>query len=391
MRFSPRQQPCLVALLLTSTLTAASPYPKDELRDLGYGYIMERACDSYCGADNQYCCSQGQQCYTSAGIAGCATQGGGGGYNFHTTTWTETKTYTSTFSTYAPGATEGVGAGVGGADCVPKPGTGQIACGPICCTNQQFCQHNGQCMPNPGGVLWTTGTTVRTTVGVVTTQYSAPYRVTSGSTIYESTGTAASQTAEPTSTDGAVTTTNNSLSGGAIAGIVVGTIAGVILLLLLCFFCIVRGLWGALFGGKKKDRKTERIEVIEERYSRHGSAAAAGRPAHRTWFGGAPGGGRPATVTSRREKDKSSGAGWLATAGGAALLLLGLRRGDKKKEEKVHKPPRSNWSSSYYTDSYTASSPRRAGLDTPGERGHRIPACRGIRDAHKRLACLGTL
>lgn len=360
MRFSPRQQPCLVALLLTSTLTAASPYPKDELRDLGYGYIMERACDSYCGADNQYCCSQGQQCYTSAGIAGCATAGGGGGYNFHTTTWTETKTYTSTFSTYAPGATEGVGVGVGGADCVPKQGTGQIACGPICCTNQQFCAHSGQCMPNAGGALWTTGVTVGTTVGVVTTQYSAPYRVTSGSTIYEPTGTAASQTAEPTNTDGAVSTTSsNSLSGGAIAGIVVGTIAGVILLLLLCFCCIARGLWGALFGGKKKDRKTERIEVIEERYSRHGGAAAAGRPAHRTWFGGAGGGGRPATVTSRKEKEKSSGAGWLATAGGAALLLLGLRRGDKKKEEKMHKPPRSNWSSSYYTDSFTASSPSK--------------------------------
>ncbi|KAK8089521.1 hypothetical protein PG997_004482 [Apiospora hydei] len=365
MRFSRRQQPSLpsslVALLLTSSLTAASPYPKDELRDLGYGYIMERACASYCGADNQYCCSQGQQCYTSAGIAGCAaTAANGGGFDFHTTTWTETKTYTSTFSTYAPGATEGAGAGIGGADCIPKPGTGQIACGPICCTNQQYCQHSGQCMPNAGGGLWTTGTTVGTTVGVMTTQYSAPYRVTSGSTIYDPTGTAASQTAEPTSDEGAVTTTNSSLSGGAIAGIVIGTIAGLILLLLLCFFCIVRGLWHTLFGGKKKDRKTERVEVIEERYTRHGGgAAAAGRPAHRTWFGGAGGGGRPATVSSRREKEKSSGAGWLATAGGAAMLLLGLRRGDKKKEEKMHKPPRSNWSSSYYTDSYTASSPSK--------------------------------
>ncbi|KAK8049116.1 hypothetical protein PG994_010846 [Apiospora phragmitis] len=355
----PRSLPSsLVALLLTSSLTAASPYPKDELRDLGYGYIMERSCASYCGSDNQYCCSQGQQCYTSAGIAGCAATANGGGVNFHTTTWTETKTYTSTWSTYAPGATEGAGTGVGGADCVPKSGTGQIACGPICCTNQQYCLHSGQCMPNANGGAWTTGTTVGTTVGVVTTQYSAPYRVTSGSTVYDSTGTAASQTVEPTSTDGAaVSTTDNSLSGGAIAGIVVGTIAGVILLLLLCFFCIVRGLWHSLFGGKKKDRKTERVEVIEERYSRHGSAA--GRPAHRTWFGGAGGGGRPATATSRREKEKSSGAGWLATAGGAALLLLGLRRGDKKKEEKMHKPPRSNWSSSYYTDSYTASSPSK--------------------------------
>ncbi|KAK8095406.1 hypothetical protein PG999_013428 [Apiospora kogelbergensis] len=363
MRLSQRQQwplpTSLVALLLTFTLTTASPYPKDELRDLGYGYIMERACDSYCGADNQYCCSAGQQCYTSAGIAGCAaTAANGGGVDFHTTTWTETKTYTSTWSTYVPGATDAAGAGVGGADCVPKAGTGQIACGPICCTNQQYCHHSGQCMPN-GPAGWVTTTAVGTTVGVVTTQYSAPYRVTSGSTVYESTGTAASQTAEPTSDEGAVTTTNNSLSGGAIAGIVIGTIAGLILLLLLCFFCIARGLWHTLFGGKKKDRRSERVEVIEEHYSRHGgSAAAAGRPAHRTWFGG--GGGRPATVTSRREKEKkSSGAGWLATAGGAALLLLGLRRGDKKEEEKMRKPPRSDFGSSYYTASYTASSPSK--------------------------------
>ncbi|KAK8126278.1 uncharacterized protein PG998_002037 [Apiospora kogelbergensis] len=385
MRLSQRQQwplpTSLVALLLTFTLTTASPYPKDELRDLGYGYIMERACDSYCGADNQYCCSAGQQCYTSAGIAGCAATAANGG---------------STWSTYVPGATDAAGAGVGGADCVPKAGTGQIACGPICCTNQQYCHHSGQCMPN-GPAGWVTTTAVGTTVGVVTTQYSAPYRVTSGSTVYESTGTAASQTAEPTSDEGAVTTTNNSLSGGAIAGIVIGTIAGLILLLLLCFFCIARGLWHTLFGGKKKDRRSERVEVIEEHYSRHGgSAAAAGRPAHRTWFGG--GGGRPATVTSRREKEKkSSGAGWLATAGGAALLLLGLRRGDKKEEEKMRKPPRSDFGSSYYTDSYTASSPTlvltagRAGLDTPGERGHLTPACRGIRDALKLVAFPRTL
>ncbi|KAI0124666.1 hypothetical protein BJ170DRAFT_597522 [Xylariales sp. AK1849] len=354
--------PATLLALVFTTLTAANPYPRDELRDAGFGYLMNRACDSYCGTDNQYCCSSGQSCVTSIGIAACT--GGSSGYDYYTTTWTETRTYTSTYSSYFPGATTPASGGTGGADCVPPAGSGQIACGPICCANWQYCSDsvNGQCMPNESAGSWSTGTTV----GVVTTAFSAPYRVTSGSTIIstQTPGTAASATASATTTGTAtpVTTTSTQLSGGAIAGIVVGTIAGVILLLLLCACCIIRGAWHTvmgILGFGKKEKKTERVEITEERYSRHGSAYG-GRPAHRTWFGG---GGRPSTAASRKEKKKSgSGLGWMAAAGGAALLLLGLRRGDKKKESS-HKPPRSDWGSSYYTDSYTASSPSSLSSD----------------------------
>ncbi|KAK9780779.1 hypothetical protein AB5N19_07253 [Seiridium cardinale] len=355
---SHRGLPSAFLGLLLASLTSANPFPRDGLRDVGFGYLMDRSCASYCGVDNQYCCSSDETCVTSNNVAACTA--GGGSYDAHTTTWTETQTYTSTWSSYVAGATTPASSGSNGEDCVPPDGSGQIACGTICCADWQYCAYSGQCSANSAAGTWTTGTTV----GVVTTAFSAPFRVTgtgTGTTTV-ATGTAAGVTATSTGTGAAVTTTtSNSLSPGAIAGIVVGTIAGVILLLLLCICCIIRGAWHSALailgiGGKDK-RKTERTEIIEERYSRHGSAhAASARPAHRTWFGG--GGGRPSTAASRKEK-KSSGAGWLAAAGGAALLLLGLKRGDKHKESS-HKPPRSDWSSSYYTDSYTASSPSKS-------------------------------
>ncbi|ORY56713.1 uncharacterized protein BCR38DRAFT_414459 [Pseudomassariella vexata] len=371
-----RLQQAATSLLLSTltTLVVANPYPRDNIRDFGFGYLMNRDCESYCGLDNQYCCSAGEQCITTTGRATCTA--GDGGYAYSTTTWTETRTYTSTYSTYYPAATSAASGGTGGADCVPPEGTGQIACGPICCANWQYCAKEGQCLPNAGAsTWWSTGTTV----GVVTTAFSAPYRVTSGTTVFSTaTGTAESATATATGTETAVpvtTTTSNQLSGGAIAGIVVGTILGVALLLALCACCIIRGLWNtflAIFGFGKKRDKTERIEVIEEerRYSRHGSAS--GRAAHRTWFGGS---GRPATVASRKEKKSSSGAGWLAGAGAATMLLLGLRRGDKKKESGSHKPARSDWSSSYYTESYTGTSP-----SSPGQQGNRLRGYRGTPD-----------
>lgn len=326
-------QPIIFSLLLS--LVAAHPFPRDE--------VAAAAIDNIAGNKFDY-----------------------------TTTWTETRTYTSTISS-ALGASTAVGGS--GEPCKPVEGTGQIACGPICCTNWQYCAHDGQCLPNPGAPSFTQ----YTTVGVVTTQYSAPYRVTSGSTIVQTpppttTGTAASETSSPTTsaTPEPVASTGGQLSGGAIAGIVVGTIAGVILLLLLCFCCIVRGLWdvfAGIFGFGKRRRDVERVEITEERYSRRGSrhgsayggAAAAARPAHRTWFGG--GGGRPTSAAGRNEKRHSgSGLGWMAAGLGAAALLLGLRK-DNRRKAASQRPPRSDFSSSYYTDSYTASNPSSQSSD----------------------------
>ncbi|KAI0489545.1 hypothetical protein F4859DRAFT_155414 [Xylaria cf. heliscus] len=350
------QPPLPLLTLLFASLAVAVPYPRDSLRDNGFGYLMPQDCSEYCGTENELCCSGDEACYTSAGTPMCTGLAHLLVERDYTTTWTETHTYTSTISSwYVPTTTAGVGSD--GGPCVPPAGSGQIACGPICCANWQYCAYEGQCVANPGFSTWTE---VVTTGTYVTTQFSAPYRPTSGPSATQSspTGTFASATESASSTSpAAVSTANNSLSGGAIAGIVVGTIAGVILLLLLCFCCIARGLWGVVAGifggGKKRRRGSERIEVTEERYSRHGSASAAARPSHRTWFGG--GGGRPSTAASRKEKKSSGGGlGWLIAAIGAIAILLGLRRSDKRKGSR---PSRSDWSSSYYSDSYTADSP----------------------------------
>ncbi|KAK4162062.1 hypothetical protein QBC43DRAFT_216124 [Cladorrhinum sp. PSN259] len=342
--------PASLWLLLSSAIpqAAAGPFPKDGTNAAAFGYLLQRDCAVPCGYNNQYCCGSGSQCTTAAGIAGCAA------WNFFTTTWTETRTYTKTWSSAIPAAT-----GTNGADCVPAPGTGHIACGPICCAETQYCAYSGQCMANGGGVGVIT--TVHTGVQTVTTQFSAPYRVTSGTAT--STGVIATQTGEPEEGTG-----GGGLSGGAIAGIVIGTILGVALLLLLCACCLVRGLWHgvlAIFGiGKKKDKRRSETIIEEERYTRRGSSHAHG--AHSSWYGG-----RPSTVSSRKEKKKSSGAGMLGlgAAMGTMALLLGLKRDKNKKKGAVKS--RSDISSSYYSDVYTADSPSSLSSDRRTRRSGR--------------------
>lgn len=330
----------LALLVAAASIVSASPYPKDDLHDLGMGYLMQRDCESHCGADNQLCCGSGERCMTLDGdIATCAG-GGGGSHPYQTTTWTETRTFTSTLMTWwepAPEPTAGV-------DCVPK-NEQQEACGPICCAGWQTCAFDGQCSARPG--YDEPSTIIITTDGTVTTQYSAPYRVTGTTTVVTTDtvtegATMTTSTGESTATSepiGAGGGGGGGLSGGAIAGIVIGSIAGAMLLLLLAFCCIARGLWKMCFGKKKK----ETTEVYEERYSRHGSrppSMHSRRPNHSGWFGGGGGGG------SAAGEKKSSGKRWLGLAGLAATLLalLNLR--------KEKKPARKGGGRSRYSDSY---------------------------------------
>lgn len=346
-----------ILLAFSPRHVVAVPYPKDDLHAAGYGYLMPRQCNQYCGYNNMYCCSAGSQCYTSNGIAGCSVDAGGG-YAFYTTTYTSTGTFTSTYSSFFPAATTNSG------DCIPAAGSGQSACGSICCANWQYCAYSGQCLardkiPPP----------VSSGGAPVTTQFSAPYRVTSGVPTGPATGTAASATTTETGGGGVApggTAEGSGLSPGAIAGIVIGTLAGIVLLILLCACCIVRGLWHgalAILGVGKKKKET----VIEEEYHRSSSRHSR-RDGHGSWYGG-----RPSTVASRKEK-KSSGKGLLGL--GAALgtlwLLLGLKK-DKKKGGKSTKS-RSDVSSSYWSDSYTATSPSSMSSDRRTRRSRRSGA-----------------
>ncbi|KAH7326618.1 hypothetical protein B0I35DRAFT_475246 [Stachybotrys elegans] len=339
-------------LLLLAAVASATPYPKDDIHDAGYSYLLPRQCDSYCGAENQYCCDRGETCTTVDGNrATCLARGAV--YGEYTTTWTETRTFTSTIMTYY--------------EPPPAPTPGQICtptqddwepCGEICCAGWQTCARTGQCSARPG---FEDGTTVTiTTDGIVTTRYSAPFRITGVTTVTIS--GVPSATAPPTTTETGDSDTigagggdedDGGLSPGAIAGIVIGSLVGVGLLLLLCFCCIARGIWNACFGGSKR---RERTETVEEHYSRHGSrppSAYARRERHGGWFGF---GRRPSSPGAHSEKKKSGGGWWLGLAGAAAtmLALLNLRK-DKKPADRRS---RSRYSNSYY--SYSSSDPTQA-------------------------------
>ncbi|KAF7546947.1 hypothetical protein G7Z17_g8076 [Cylindrodendrum hubeiense] len=387
MRYSSRQ----LLLLAAASLTAAKPYPRDSLHDAGFSYLMPRACDSYCGADNQYCCESDEVCTTLDSVATCIADGSYVGAI--TTTWTETKTYTSTLMTLwdaAPEATAGV-------DCVPK-NSAQEACGTICCAGWQTCAFTGQCSAKSGMEDGTT--VVITSNGKVTTQYSAPYRVTGTTTVTtegvrsdstaSETGTASTATAtSDNDTIGAGGGTGSHLSAGAIAGIVIGTIAGVALLLLLCFCCIARGLWVAVFGKKKKEGSSERVDIVEERYSRHGSRPAtvhSRRDSHKGWFGG---GGGPSSAGSRREKKKeSSGKKWLGIAGLAATLLALLNL--RKEKKPASKASRSSRGSSRHSDSYYSYSDYSdPSSSSSGGRTHRTRRTRDSRASRASRASRG--
>ncbi|KAM0322864.1 hypothetical protein ACHAQA_009205 [Verticillium albo-atrum] len=383
-----------LALLSSPSRVDAHPYPLQNNNnnnfDAGFRFIMPRDCVQRCGSDGQYCCGSGEECFTSVGIAGCSG-GSDGNYGIYTTTWTETNTFTSTITTPFPAApTKEAGGGVGGSEvCVPQ-NEGETSCGTICCDVWQQCasEANSLCEPRPGygGGLITT--TVTDGNGhTITTRYSAPYRVTS-TTFTNSAGSATSTgaigtgTAIPNEGDNGEDsgTGGGGLSAGAIAGIVIGTLAGIGLLMLICFCCIARGLWALLCGGKKKDdrRRSERTEVYEEHYRGGGAAAGSRMPSthsrrdrHTGWFGG-----RPTSAGARRdpEKDRSSGKKWLGLGAGAATLLalLNMTKDKKKPERKA----RSRYTDSYYSYTDSESSRSRAGGGPPPPRraSSRVPS-----------------
>lgn len=325
-RGRPRRPALLSALLLfvLSSGVLAHPYPKDDLHDVGYSFLQPRA----------------------------------GGNGVRTTTWTETNTFTSTITSQSKDAKPtSIDKSV---PCEPQE-EGWTACGWICCDYYQECVEDGQCRVKPGFEEPPGTPIVITTDGHVTTLYSAPFRVT-GTGTDEPTGTfgAGHDGAEEGDDD------DGGLSGGAIAGIVVGTLAGVGLLCFLCFCCVARGIWAALFGGKKKERERTREEIYEDRYTRRGASRPSsyytGRGTHSSWYGSEDG------ATNEKRK---SGAKWLGLAGLAATLLALLNIRKKKKKPAERRTPTMYTDSYMYTDSSPSSSSSGGGSKHPSRHSRR--------------------
>ncbi|KAH8891583.1 hypothetical protein GQ53DRAFT_765122 [Thozetella sp. PMI_491] len=189
--------------------------------------LSQRDCNAFCGAQNQYCCSSGSVCTTSNGIAGC----------------TATQSSASSASNNA---------------CVPVVGSGQIACGPVCCPSWQYCAFEGQCKSpestgsqtsitsppstgspssstlgsssTPGGTTYITTAIYTTNGNTVTSQYLVINgTITSALAAQSQSGTPTDGQGSNPSTDGQDSSSSGS-SKAWIAGPVVGGIVGILLI-----------------------------------------------------------------------------------------------------------------------------------------------------------------
>ncbi|KAL9122727.1 MAG: hypothetical protein Q9187_000727, partial [Circinaria calcarea] len=378
---SPSTLLSLLAVILSSTHIAYSkPYPRDASVLGRQNSILEiRACSNPCGWSGQLCCAADQACYTDVGgqaqcgaiSSGAAVTGAAapvnGQWQYFTTTYVRTDlvTIVTTFSTFIPSvtvttspavqtlvATTTVVTPAAFSTPVCNPALNEQSCGSICCASGQFCQTLGQCAAY-GGSSVNGVSTVFIPTSVSSASASAFIRPTSN-TVQTVTSTGSATTTIPFQTPiatngsaivGMMAANNNGLSGGAIAGIVIGVLAGIFLLFLLCaclcFKSALDGLLG-IFGGGKKKRRTETI-TIEERHSHHSGGVATG--GGRRWFGN-----RPARVD--RPPKKTSGVGGAVGVAGiltALAVVLGLRRKGRRVEEKSDYGTGSSYTYSDYT------------------------------------------
>ncbi|MCJ1287791.1 hypothetical protein MMC26_007143 [Xylographa opegraphella] len=376
----------LTIILSSAHLARSSPLPQDELIIRQQNGTLElRQCAILCGYYNQVTCGCGQACTTIAGEASCvaaaattvATQAGGGNgqWQWFTSTYVETDlvTVVTTFSSFvvapttayvAPVQTQVIVTTVEASapvQTVLTCATNQ-ACGNICCASDQFCAYSGQCSALGGAstannvvsTLYLASTVVESTV-------SAFIRPTSNSILtVTSTGTATTtipfQT--PIGTDGSslsgitATQQNAGLSGGAIAGIVIGVLVLIFILFLLCACCLAKGLIDTILGcfglGPRSKRRVTDTTIIEEHHSRHSGRVQGGG---RTWYG--------TRINGQNTNKKSSG--WGGALGvGAALaalaVILGFRRRKERKDDKTE------YTASSYSYSYDTSESKSGSL-----------------------------
>jgi hypothetical protein len=329
----------LVALLYLIPIATASPFAFNE-------NPLEKRCSNPCGWNDQLCCSASQACTTNSLNEAVCVDRSSGSWEYFTTTIIATEvdksTITSVWSSHIQTA-----AATATGTC--RLDLGESTCGSICCDAAQECQ-DGVCVAESSSAAVTGA---EATPGVRGTSSGA-------STV---TQTSAPTTTEgfiaPVGTDGAdligaqASSSGGGLSGGAIAGIVIGTIAGVFCLLLLCAcLCFKSALDGLLAALGIRKRRRQDTTVIEERYSHH-SHGSRPPPPRRTWFGTRP----AAEGTDSEVSEKKSRFNWakLAIILGALALCLGLKRRRDQDHDDESKTSYTYPSSYYYYSDYTRS------------------------------------
>lgn len=373
MRFHLTPRPLLhliTAILLAPRPTVlANPAPAPSVQaGFSFNELFARydCAGTYCGYSSQLCCTAGSTCYTDAnaqaqcGAATTAATAAGGYWQYYTTTIVESElaTITSVMSSYIGGAAATPAAATTTAAC--NYALNESPCGSICCASNQYCYAAGTCSPAANGGssgYYSTYTTPGATAGVATAN--PGIRGTSSSNVVVTSTAAPSTTVpfeSPVATGANVTLTSaqaehTGLSGGAIAGIVIGVLVGLFLLGLLCFYCCLKGLFDglvALFGGRRRNKRTEVDEY--EHYSHHSSRHGGGRGGGggRTWYGAS----KPARVTRRDERRSSNHEGrnmaGVAAGLGALWAILGLKRRQKERRNE-EKYSEYSYSSDYYT------------------------------------------
>ncbi|KAF2645605.1 hypothetical protein P280DRAFT_486736 [Massarina eburnea CBS 473.64] len=341
---------------------AAKPYPHpihmEEARQLHNTSQLERriecaANQTPCGENGGYtCCNSGETCGSnSLNQAVCNSGGDSGQWSFTTIITTGVVTRTTVLSSLIGGV------------ATPQPtaacGSSQSSCGSVCCDSGYWCPSLGVCKLAGGPTPGLSGTI----------NPSAPLRPTS-STLIVITATGSPTATVPFSTPiatgasgGAVETQagGGGLSGGAIAGIVIGVLAGIALLLLLCFYCCAKSVFDSLLAliglGGKKRRRHEESTYVEEHH-RHGSSAAAGGAAGgRRWYGQGSSGPGPSRPSRPPMKEKTSGGGGGMLGIGAGLAGLAAVLGMRRKHDQRHDDKSTTVSGySYYTSDYTSTS-----------------------------------